>query len=351
MPRASTPPAARRAALQLVQHIVAGWRCQAIHSAVQLGLPEHLQAKPLGASALATATGADPDGLNRLLRALCTLGVCSQHRNGRFALTTMGRLLLPDAADGVSLRALAQWWGGPLWPMWGELTYSVQTGRSARQKLSGETAYAVLERGAETARTFHDAQRGLTSLVLDDLVSWAGWRGLHKVVDVGGGHGQVALALLAAHSGMAATVFDLPHAEAGAQQRTAAAGLEARCCFQTGSFFDDVPAGADAYVLKSILHNWDDTHAADILRACRRAARPDARLVLVERVYAERLSPNVRDAAAARTDLNMLAGLGGRERTQAEYAKLLDAAGFMLTEVLPLGFEFSLLAAQARPAA
>lgn len=343
--RPSSRQAGPRAAERLVQHIVAGWRCQALHAAVQLGLPERLADGARSAPELAEAGGADPDALQRLLRALCTLGVCTERTDGRFGLTPSGRLLCPplDAvvdADALNLRALVQWWGGPLWPMWGELSYSVQTGRSAREKLSGHTHYGHLGDPA-VAQVFHGGQRAITSLVLDDLARWPGWRGAHQLVDVGGGHGQAALGVLRSHGRLQATVFDQPHAAEGAGAAIVQAGLAPRCRFQAGSFFEHVPAGADVYLLKSILHNWDDAHCRRIVQTVRRALPPHGRMLLVERVRPDRLRPGARDEAVARTDLNMLAGLGGRERSVDEYAALLAPAGLVIHEVQPLGFEFS----------
>jgi len=291
---------------------------------------------------LSTALGCDTDGLTRLLQALCTLGVCGQRPGGHFALSPSGQLLCPTAKGGApSLRALALWWGGPLWPMWGELAYSVRTGRSAREKLQGTVGYGHLEQGGGVPQLFHDAQGAMTALVLDDLADWAGWEDCRRLVDVGGGHGQVALAMLAAHDHLAATVLDRPHAAAGARQRIAAAGLADRCSFQPGSFFESIPPGADVYLLKSILHNWSDAHCAEILRCCADAVPAHGTLLIVERVRPARLGGNRRDEAVARTDLNMLAGLGGRERSLTEYARLLAPVGFAIQATHATAFEFS----------
>jgi hypothetical protein len=227
--------------------------------------------------------------------------------------------------------------------MWSELDYSVRTGRSARQKLSGTSNYDFLDQNAEVAQVFHDAQRAMTALVLDDLARWPGWQGAGTVVDVGGGHGQLMLALLAAHRELRGTVFDMPHAQGGAIEQIANGGFTGRCRFEPGSFFEKVPAGADRYVLKSILHNWDDARCADILRACRAAVPLHATMLIVERVRPLRLRPNARDESVARTDLNMLAGLGGRERSIAEFTAMLEAADFTAGNVTPLTFEFSVI--------
>lgn len=351
MPR----PASHRASARLVQHIVAGWRSQALHAAVVLGLPEALARGPRAAEALANNLQCHPDALLRLLRALCTLGVCRERADGGFALTAAGRALCAEPPGGQpSLRDLARWWGGPMWPMWAELAYSVRTGRSAREKLTGDAHYGYMDRSAEMAGIFHGAQQAMSALVVDDLAAWPQWRRTAKVVDVGGGHGQIALGLARAHPNLQATVFDQPHAQAGAQAAILAAGLGAgpgaRCRFEPGSFFERVPAGADVYLLKSILHNWDDAHARVILQRCAEAAPPGARVLLVERLRAGRLTQSAHDQGVARTDLNMLAGLGGRERSQDEFAALLAGVGFAITATQRLTFEFTLIEARRPPA-
>ncbi|MBP7658833.1 MAG: hypothetical protein KA778_02430 [Burkholderiaceae bacterium] len=304
LPEKARVPA--RAATRLLQDIVGAWRCQALHAAVQLQIPEHLADGPRTVSDLSAVLACSPDGLARLLRALCVLGVCTGYRGERFGLSRTGRLLCADPGDaGASLRPLVQWWGGPLWPMWGELSYSVRTGLSARRKLTGEARYAYLDKGDGAAQLFHGAQRAMTALILDDLAQWRGWDNVRTVVDVGGGHGQLALAMLARHRDLRGLVFDLPHAQGGAHEAIASAGLESRCRFEAGSFFEAVPAGADCYLLKSILHNWDE--------------------------------------GVVRTDLNMLAGLGGRERTLDEYGALLGEAGLRIDSVSALSFEFSVI--------
>jgi hypothetical protein len=343
----ATAPMPDAAAARLVRHITAGWRCQALHAAVQLGVAEALALQPRAAADLATALGLQADALGRLLRGLCTLGVCRERVDGCFILTRVGHRLCAAPATGqASLRDLVRWWGGPLWPMWAELAYSVRTGASAREKLTGDAGYAHLDRHGEVSAIFHGAQQAMTDLVLDELARWPGWLAVRHLVDVGGGHGQVALAVAGAHPDLNATIIDLPHAQAGACAQLDAAGLGARCRFRAGSFFDALPGGADVYLLKSILHNWDDAHCAAILARCAAAASTGAHLLIVERVRPPRLRAGARDEGVARTDLNMLAGLGGRERTAAQYAALLRDAGFAITGQWAMGFEFSVLQAE-----
>ncbi|MFM2065466.1 MAG: hypothetical protein RLZZ584_375 [Pseudomonadota bacterium] len=340
------PAAARptRARQQLVQHITACWRTQALHSAVLLDLPDRLAGGACTAADLAPACGCTTDGLQRLLRALCTLQVCRESRTGRFELTEAGQTLCRNPADGASsLRAMALWWGGPLWPMWGELAYSVRSGHSARARQGGAAHYAFLDGQPEAATLFHDAMQAMTALITQDVAQLETWRDARTLVDVGGGIGTLGVAVATAHARLQLTVLDRADAGAGAQQLFERHALGARARFVAGDFFAHVPAGADRYLLKSILHNWDDAACARLLAHCAAAAPRQARLLLVERVRRGRLRPGRHDQALARTDLNMLAGLGGRERSLNEFAALLVPAGFDIVKVVATRHEFSVI--------
>lgn len=340
----SASEAARR---RLVGHVTAAWRTQALHAAVQLALPDRLAEAPADAAMLAPACACEPGPLLRLLRALCALGVCRERRDGRFALTPAGSLLRSDPPDGApALGAMARWWGGPLWSMWAELGYSVRTGHSVRARQTGRAHYEFLDGRPQDAAVFHAAMSAQTALIADEVAQLPLWRSARRLVDVGGGHGELAVAILAARPGLRATVLDRPDAAAGARACFARHGLARRARFVAGDFFAGVPRGADRYVLKSILHNWDDAACTRLLAHCAAAAPRGARLVLVERVRPPRLRPTRHDEAVARTDLNMLAGLGGRERSLEEFAALLVPSGFEPVGVAPTRHEFSVLEAR-----
>jgi len=345
----SAHPAQRRqkAAARLARQIVSAWRTQAIHAAVQLEFPDHLAVKPLTPDELAVVADCDASSTVRLLRALCVLGVCRERDDGRFRLTRAGRLLCTDGGGaGSSLRPLVEWWGGPLWPVWANLAYSVKTGLSAREKLMGEANYRYLDRDVTLADTFHRAMRAMTAIVTDDVAAWSGWHDVSTVVDVGGGHGHLLLTILDAHAHLHGVVFDTATAQGGAWAQIGEAGMEARVHFEAGDFFSSIPADADCYMLKSILHNWNDERCSVILNNCRRAAPRNARLLVIERIRPTRLRECVDDEGVARTDLNMLAGLGGRERSLQEYAALLDCAGFTVVASSSTVFEFTVLEAR-----
>lgn len=331
----------------LIECIVGSWRTQAVGAAIKLGVVDELQNEPTTADEIASALGLDAESLIRLLRALCTLGICREHAGQGFSISERGQLLTSAGVDGVSLRSLALWWSGPLWSLWLGLDYSVRTGKSYREKLTGSMPYGHLDNDATQSNQFHEAMVALTALVAPSVAQLSLWREATHMVDVGGGYGQLALTVLRAHEGLHATIVDLIHARAGAQAKIEHEGLGARCTFVAGSFFEAWPAGADVYLLKSILHNWDDEHCARILANCRRAAVSGARLLLIERIRPDCMELNPEAESVFRADLNMLVGLGGRERTFGEYGEMLAAQGFSLIGRHQTAFEFAVLEARA----
>ncbi len=338
-----------RAGMQqrLVAQITSCWRTQALKVAVQLEVPDRLASGPQRAETLAHACDCSVDGLHRLLRALCALEVCHERADGTFELTDAGDLLRREPrARAPSLRPMALWWGGPMWPMWGDLEYSVRTGLSARARQTGQSNYAFLEDKPEVAALFHATMRAMTALIAEELARSDTWRDARELVDVGGGHGELAAAVVAAHCHLRAVVLDRADAASGASEVFRQRGVADRARFVAGDFFAAVPPGADRYLLKSILHNWGDEGCRRIVARCAEAAPRGATLLLVERVRPERLAATPRDEALARTDLNMLAGLGGRERSLSEFAALLEPAGFTVTGSSPLQHEFSVVEAR-----
>lgn len=330
---------------RLLALVGANWTTQAIGAAVQLGVVDHLAKRPLGAASLARLTRCDPPALARLLRALVAIEVCDEQA-GRYRLTPMGALLREEAPGSVRWWAL--WCGGAQWTLWGDLAGSVRTGRSFRERHGGEPGYEHLSRDAGSALVFNRAMAGLTQRVGREVARVSDWRGVKRVVDVGGGHGELLLEVLRARPGLEGVVFDLPHAAKGAAARLKAEGLAARARFVSGSFFEALPAQADAYLLKSILHNWDDANALGILGRVRAAMPPGSRIVLVERVMPEKPRGRARDTAILRSDLNMLVSLGGRERTRREFAGLLAQAGFGRPTVRATATDYSVIEARPR---
>jgi hypothetical protein len=313
---------------------------QAIHVAATLGVADRLADGPRTSDELAAAVGAHAESLYRLLRALAAVGVLHEEDGRRFALTPVGECLRADAAEPVG--GWAAMIGRPyFWRAWDGLLHTVRTGENAFERLHGVDAWTYRARDPEEGAIFDRAMADITRRALPSMLAAFDLSRFGTVVDVGGGNGALLVALLCAHPQMRGVVLDLPHVIAAASRAIAAAGLEARCEAVAGSFFDGVPAGGDAYILRAVLHDWDDPDAVAILRRVRAAAAADATLVVIERDLG---APNAAPDAKL-SDLNMLVVPGGRERTEGEYGALLAAGGFRLAERHPAGFGLAVMVA------
>ena len=330
-------------AADFIALINAGALAKAICVAAELGIADHLAHGPAHAAALAEATHTHAPSLRRLLRALVAVDLCREGKDGSFALCEKGQLLRSEAP--ASLRNWALWYGIHMGPVWDELSYSVTTGQSARKRLTGVDGFAHLDADPEAAAVFNRAMAEYTALVTRELVRVCDFGGLRQFVDVGGGHGALLAALLQAQPEARGILFDLAHAMPGAAMLLNEAGVRERCDLVAGSFFDAVPGGADVYILKAIIHDWDDEQSANILRNCHSAMSRDAKLLIVERILPARFEACQSHHAIARADLTMLVALGGRERTQQEFVDLLGAAGFRIVDVKRTGLEYSVLEA------
>jgi orsellinic acid C2-O-methyltransferase len=331
------------AARQLLDLINGSWVAQACYVTARLGIAELLAAGPRGAAELATATGTDPAALNRLLRALGSVNICRQRDDGTFEMTAMGALLRADVP--WSMHAWALQWGGEAWPVWANLLHSIRTGHSARSLLTGGPGFEHLERDPEAARIFNQAMVDLTRLAAADIVQAYDFSG-KRVMDVGGGYGELLAQILNAYPTAQGVLFDMPHAISRARGHLAGRGVAQRCEFSAGDFFVSVPSGADIYLLKTVIHDWPDDRAREILRTCRRAMGPGAKLLVIERLMPRRLEPGAEHRALARVDLHMLVALGAQERSEDEMLALLAAAGLNRVRRIATVSEFQILEAQ-----
>jgi hypothetical protein len=330
-----------------VRQWIMGFRLtQLLYVTATLRLADHLQAGPHSPQQLAHTVGVHPQALYRLLRALASVGIFAEQADGTFRLTPRARLLQTDAPG--SLHSVAVLYGEDwLWQAYGQLLWSVQTGRPAFDQVHGESLFAYLQHHPVAAAIFQDAMSGFSAHEAAAILAAYDFSGVQRVVDVGGGQGALLTALLQAHSHLSGVLFDLAEVIASAEPRIAAAGLDARCRCVSGDFFAAVPPGGDLYVLKSVLHNWNDDRSAQILRQCRAAMGAHARLLLVERVIPSGNTPS----EGKLFDINMLVVLGGQERTAVDYGTLLARAGLRLTAVRPTQTPVSLLEAVPLPAA
>jgi hypothetical protein len=303
---------------------------QAIHVAATLGVADLLADGPRTSDELAVATDAHAGSLYRLLRALSSVGVFHEDDGRRFSLTPMGALLRSDVPG--SLRGWAMHVGRPYFQeAWGHLEHSVRTGDNAFQHVHGTDVWAYRAERPDESAIFDLAMESLTGAANRALLDAYDFGRFASVVDVGGGNGALLAALLGEFPAMRGVLLDQPHVVANAAAVLERAGVADRCEIVGGSFFDEVPAGGDAYTLKSIIHDYEDDRAVTILRVCRRAMAADAALLLIERI----VGPPNEDPRAKFSDLNMLVAPAGRERTLQEWDALVTLAGFRLTTATP----------------
>ena len=339
-------PAALQVRRDVLRLIDAAWTTQAIATAVRLGLMDRMAAQPADAEQLGRDCACDLPSMGRLLHALACLGLLSQGADGRFALTESGQWLRTDRAEADTLADWALLSGERLWGQWSQLEACLRSGRSARSLTTGSDDFGYLNRDGTMAQRFNRAMANLSGVVADALLHQGLLAGLAWFVDVGGGSGELAARLCGGQPGLRATVQDMPHAQAAALQRFSDDGLQARCDFVAADMFSEVPPSADAYLFKSVLHDWADGHCATILRVCRRCMAADSRLLLVERLMPEGPADSPHARAVARADLQMMVSTGGRERTAAQYERLLAQAGLCLVDVAALrDTDFSCLVA------
>lgn len=327
---------------ELIRLVNSGPMTQALCVAAELRIPDLLTAGPKHAVELAETTRTHAPSLHRLMRALTSLDVCMEREDGSFGLTAIGSVLCSDTPN--SLRSWTILCGKYLWPNAGALLHSIRTGTTARQQAGQQSAFKFLESDKEAAAIFDQAMAEISRLVASEVLSHCSFGGVQYIVDVGGGSGGLLTAILKAHPEVHGALFDLPHVILGANHLTKAFPTE-RCELIVGDFFDSIPMGADVYLLKAVLHDWDDARCLAILRNCRRAILSNGRLLLIERAAPERFEGIPHHHAIARMDLHMLVEFGGRERTEAEFRSLLEGAGFRLTSAVATSTEFSIMEA------
>ncbi|WP_227980541.1 methyltransferase [Nocardia spumae] len=315
--------------LSLMELLAAGWLTQAIHAAAALGIADELARGPLPGSELARRVEADEDALRRLLRLLISHGIFTQRRDGRYALTAPARALCRDSP--ASLRDAALFFGSATHRAhWTHVVDAVRTGDPVGQQLDGAPFFEYVRTDRQFGDLFDRAMTSIGSMTTESLFAAYDFGRFTSIVDIGGGQGAMLTEILTRAPHSRGVLFDLPDVAATAAERFAAAGLDGRVEVAPGSFFDTVPEGGDAYLLKHIVHDWPDARAGQILRTVRAAMRPSARLVIVEIVLPQGNRPH----PGKYIDLEMLINSGGRERTAADYRKLLADSGFAITRIV-----------------
>jgi SAM-dependent methyltransferase len=306
------------------------WHTQAIYVAARLGLADVLaNRRPRSAEELAAATGAHPRGLYRLLRALAGLGLFTEDDQHRFTLAPLAESLRSDVPGSV--RSLAIVRGEWQYEAWGRLLDSVRTGRTAFETVYGMPLFDYLSRHPDKGQLFDDAMTGVHGRETAAMLEAYDFSGFATLADIGGGNGEVLSAVLTKYPHLRGLLLDLPAVAERTRARLAAVGLAERCEVRAGNFFEAVPPGADAYLLRHILHDWDDDRAVVLLRNCRAVLRPGGKFLVVEGVIPAGNEPSV----SKFFDLAMMVLPGGLERTEAEYRRLFEAGGFRLARLVP----------------
>jgi len=324
---------------QQIRAMITGYRVsQALHAAAVLGISDLLAAEPLSVTDLAVAAKCDERSLHRLMRALASVEVYQQLADGRFTTTTLGDQLRSDVeGNALGLAALV---GRPYtWQAWSALVHNVRTGENAFSSVHGQSDFEYLAEHPHESAIFEAAMTSNSNQVAASILQAYDFGRFDCIVDVGGGRGAMLAAILRQHPSTRGVLFDEPHVVMGPSGPLERAGVQDRCRIVGGDMFDDVPAGGDAYMLKSILHDWEEPEAQAILRSCREAMAAAATLLIVERLL-DWASPSVPFA-----DLTMMVGPGGLERTTDEYATLLAATGFRLVRTVPTSTDFAILEA------
>ncbi len=326
--------------MRLMQCITGHWVAAAVHAAARLGLADHMAGGPQSSRELAEASGAHGPSIFRLVRALTSLGVFEESQPGLFGLTEVGELLRSDHPR--SMRSMALFQGAPPhWQGWGAFLHSVQTGQPAFAHVHGKGFFDYCKDDEEFSAAFNGAMTGMSAAASEAVVEAYDFSGVRRLVDVGGGHGYLLACILQRYPEMEGALIDLPNVVEGAHPAMEKAGLTARCQLVGGDFFASVPSG-DAYIAKHIIHDWDDEHAVKILTRMRESMEGQGRVLLIESV----ITPEVEGSLAIMIDLEMLhATHGGRERTEAEFAALFQAAGLKLHRVVETKSLFSVVEA------
>lgn len=325
----------------MLEYVTGFWMSRALYVLAKLGIPDLLQSGPKSVEELAQATETHAPSLYRLLRALASNGLVKIEDDGRFALTPLSETLVTNAPGSVRWFIISEL-GQEHYPAWGNLMHSVKTGEIAFDNHFGADIWKYFAQNPEDAAVFNNSMSGMTAVANEAIMSRYDFSPFNKIVDIGGGHGGLITSILKQNPEAKGVLFDAGVVIEGARPRLEAAGVADRCEAVSGDFFKAVPAGGDAYVMKWIIHDWEDEKAIAILKNCRSQMKPNGRLIIVDCVVPENNEPDF----SKTFDLNMMVMTGGKERTAAEFSQLLEAAGFRLLRVIPTDVPPSIVEAQ-----
>lgn len=331
------PPPAR-----VMQMITGHWVSQLVGSLCRLAIPDALAEKPLTSAVIAKRCGSNSDATYRILRAATGLGLLKEILPDTFELTPLGDVLKSNVPGSLRDFSIAETDHGH-WMAWGSCIDAVMTGERAAPKALGKEIFEWYEEHPQEAAVFGDAMTNLAVMVSGEVATVCNFSKAKKIVDVGGSHGTLLAAVLKKNPGTSGIVIDLPNVIGRARQALEADGLGGRAEAIGGDFFVDVPEG-DVYLLKQILHDWNDDQCRTILANCARRLVGGGRTYIVEMVIPDDNSPSF----ASMMDLNMMVMLPGRERTLKEYKALLDASGLKFERVIPTHSPFQIIEASKK---
>jgi SAM-dependent methyltransferase len=315
-------------------------RARMLHAAAELGIADLLASGPLTAAALAKSVGANEDSLYRLLRALAAVDIFVELDDRTFALNETSQLLRSDAPG--SARSLVRYFAGDVHARtYFDLIHSVRTGEPAFDRVHGMPLFDYLEQNEEVARLFDGTLERYAAATVEAVIAAYDFSGFARVVDVGGGKGQFLSALMRRHPSAVGVLFDRAHVIQAARSNAELRDISHRIELVPGDFFEAVPPDGDAYVLMHIIHDWDNDRAIRILSNCRRAMRPNGKVLLVEAV----LKGKNEGAFAKLMDIGMLTTTGGAERTEEEHRDVLKRAGLQLVRVVQTDSAYRVLEA------
>jgi O-methyltransferase domain len=301
----------------------------AVACLAQLGIPDLVEGGPKSAAELASQVGAQPQALYRLMRATACVGVLSEGPDGKFSETPMSAVLRSNASP--SLRNLAIM-GGRDWHGrgWSDLEYCVRTGKQAVEHIYGVPVFEFLKQHPQEGQIFHDTMTGLSMIDSPAVAAAYAFHPIGSIVDVGGGHGLLLATILEGNPHLRGTLFDLPHVVEGAANGPLKPVMD-RCTVASGDMFSSVPSGADAYLMKHIIHDWPDDLCIKILKACRKGVNAGGKLLVVDTV----IRPGNDFFPGKFLDLQMLVFPGGCERTESQFRDLFAASGWQLSRIIP----------------
>lgn len=307
------------------------WVARLVHVAAKLTLADLLKKGPRTVEDLAEAAGVQPQALYRILRALASVGVFEETKNGRFKLTPLAATLQTGVPASMHAWALMinDNWG---WDAWKELLHGAKTGEVPFHKAHGVPLFEYFEKHTGDLQIFGESMTSISVTENPAIAAAYTFSGVRTLVDVGGGHGSLLATILKANPKLKGMLYDQPSVITRAEkdQHVTARSIAERCRLESGNFFEAVPQGGDAYIMKYILHDWDDEKCVKILSNCCAAMNEKGKVLVVDNVIAPGNDPSW----GKLLDIQMLI-IGGRERTKKEFATLFAAAGLKLTRVVP----------------